>query len=481
MATSKDFCMPPLLFYCAALFLALLAPFFSLTLRSKIRTLGLHIEKFLWGNLSPEELVKFLILAALGTTIMISSWGLKTFKDGVFIDLVGRDSIGTAKQISVGIIIPLVLLYNFLVTRYKLETIFTLISGTYSALFIGVGILYSMVDGATHTIPALDIASHWLGWITYIGSESFSSLIVAHYFGYIASTTTTESAKRGYGLIIVATQIGNYLGPTGVKHSIHLLGFTKLFQAMGLLALCVPLIVKAYTRYVPARLRTSDNALKGAHNPTATPSGLLDGIRLLLKHNYLIGLASLTTIYEVVASMLDLQFKVLASNQYSGVAYVEYYASYVQTIALLGIVFGLIGTSYFLRVLGIRTCLVLYPLMLGGILAYVWSCPTLHIFFAAMVIMKTLGYTLSRPIQEIMFIPTTTAVKTQVKSVVDSICKRGAKAIAGHLLSWFPTNPVDLLTSSTYTSLGFIGLGVAVAASIGKQYESLIKDKTIIG
>ena len=469
--------MSSLLFYC----IALLIPFFFKTVRSKALQALETIEKFLWGNLSKEELNKFMILATLGTTIMITAWGLKTFKDGVFIELVGRDFLVTAKQVSVAIIVPLVLLYNFLVTRYKLETIFTLISVSYSALFIGSGILYAMVNVATRTIPALNIDSHWLGWITYVGAESLSSLVVAHYFAYIASTTTTESAKRGDGLIIVATQIGNYLGPTGVIHSVHFLGFTYLFQVIGLLILCIPLIVGAYTTFIPLKLRTSDDALPHAHKPAQHHGGLLDGIKLLFTHKYLIGLASLTTIYELIASMLDLQFKILASAQYTGVAYVTYYGSYVQTIALLGVIFGLFGTSFFLRALGIKTCLILYPFALGAILSYVWTNPTLQVFFAAMVIIKTLGYTLNRPIQEIMFIPTTTSVKTQVKSVIDSICKRSAKAFAGFILRCFPKDPAQMLESSTYASLGIIGIGLGVAASIGKQYETLIKDKTIIG
>lgn len=469
--------MPPLLFYCVALLL----PLFSSTVREKIRHLLRPLGAILWGNLSAEELTKFLILALLGTVIMATAWGLKTFKDAVFLDLVGREFLTTAKQISVAIIIPLVLLYNYLATHYKLETIFTIISCTYSAFFILAGILYAMIDGVSHTLPALNIASHWLGWITYVGAESFTSLIAAHYFSYIASTTTTESAKRGYGLIIVATQIGNYLGPTGVIHSVEYLGFARLFQGLGGIIFCIPAIVTAYTTYVPAALRKSDDTQEGVHKPRATHRGLLDGLNLLVKHNYLLGLASLTTIYEITASMLDLQFKILASSQYQGVAYVAYYGSYVQAIAILGVIFGLFGTSFFLRTLGIRACLILYPLTLGGVLTYVWANPTLQIFFAAMVIIKTLGYTLNRPIQEIMFIPTTTSVKTQVKSVIDSICKRGGKALAGFILGLFPKDPVLLLSSSTYASLGVIGLGLGVAASIGKQYENLINNKTIIG
>lgn len=447
--------------------------------RTHVRSLFLHIEHILWGNLSRPELRKFLILAAMGVVTMTTTWGLKTLKDSFFIEFVGPNMLWHAKLVSVVALVPLIFLYNFLTTKFTLEKIFSIICTAYALLFLTIGSFCLLADPATKTIKFLEISSYWIGWLAYLGTESFSTLIATHYYTYIASTTTTESAKRGFGLIIVATQIGNYLGPTGVIHSIKTLGFAHLLHVFSCMILFIPLFMKIYTTLIPVSLRVSDDASRST--APVKIHGIFEGIRLLANNPYLLGLAFITIFHEAIGTMLDLQFKILISNEFSGIAYAQYYGSYAQANALLGIFFGFFGTSFLLRKLGIKTCLVLYPLLIGSVVAYIWAAPELSIFFIGMVCIKTLGYTLNRPLQEIMFIPTTRPVKTQVKSIVDGLGKRGGKAVGASVLGALGYLQLELFTSSIYTALLTIAIWLGIAASTGKKYEELINNKQIIG
>ncbi len=437
-----------------------------------------HIEHILWGNLTGPELKKFLILSVLGMVLMMSTWGLKTLKDSLFIQFVGAHELGTAKLVSVATLLPLIFFYNFLASRFSLERIFIVICSVYATLFLGIGWGCLLTPPDTTGTLFFGASSSLIGWLAYLGTESFSSLITNHYYTYIAATTTTESAKRGFGLIIVATQIGNLLGPTSVMKSIDAFGFGKLLQLFALLIFTLPLLVKMYTRFVPHFLRTSDDAK--IHEEKKEPT-IFEGLNLLASNPYLMGLSLITIFQEFIGTMLDLQFKIMMSKEYTGVAYVQYFGSYAQANAILGIIFGFFGTSILLRKLGIRTCLFLYPFMIGSVVAYIWWHPALNLFFLGMVCIKTLGYTLNRPIQEIMFIPTTRSVKTQVKSIVDGLGKRGGKAAAGLILRGLAFIQGDLLTSSIYASLVTIAVWLGIAASTGKKYEQLMDNKEIIG
>jgi len=464
---------------CLALLLLLgLIIFFSPYLQERLRTVALKIEHTLWGNLTKPELKKFLILSALGMVLMISTWGLKTLKDSLFIQFVGVEELGTAKLVSVATLLPLIFLYNFLASHVSLERVFVIICTVYAAIFLGIGWGCLLTPSGTNNFLFFGAPSYLIGWLAYLGTESFSSLITNHYYTYIASTTTTESAKRGFGLIIVATQIGNLLGPTSVMKSIDALGFGKLLQFFAILIFTLPLLVKVYTRFVPLSLRVSDDAQVAAPK-TAQP--IFSGLTLLAQNPYLMGLSLITIFQEFIGTMLDLQFKIMMSKEYAGIAYVQYFGSYAQANAILGIIFGFFGTSILLRKLGIRTCLFLYPFMIGSVVAYIWWHPALNLFFIGMVCIKTLGYTLNRPIQEIMFIPTTRSVKTQVKSIVDGLGKRGGKAAAGLILRALGFVQIELLSASIYTSLLTIAIWLGIAASTGKKYEHLINNKEIIG
>ncbi|MBM3894235.1 hypothetical protein FJ366_01405 [Candidatus Dependentiae bacterium] len=456
--------------------------FFLLSSKTTLKPILFNIEHFLWGNIHPAELSKFLYLSRIAIIIMTCTWGLKTLKDSLFIDFVGRESLTLAKNTSIAILIPLVLLYNYAITKIALEKLFSIICITYASLFIGTTTLHYYIN-AGYILP---IPSSIIGWIYYIGIESFASLLVSHYFTYLASINTTESAKRGYGLIIVATQLGNLAGPTCVILTIQQYGFNALICFFALLALSVPFFIYQFITRIPKNLRQSDENKADTHLEAATEvatskTSFLEGIRLLYKSPYLLGLATITTMQEIISQMLDLQFKIQISYHYHGPDFAAYMGSYAQMNAILGILFGFFGTSFLLRKLEIKNCLILYPALLAAVVTFVWYFPATQFFFAGMIIIKTLGYTLNRPIQEIMFIPTTKMVKTQVKSIVDSLGKRGGKSLGASILRALSSLDSQLLTSTTFASLGLLTMWVGIAIKTGSKYEKLMKNKEIIG
>jgi ATP/ADP translocase len=441
------------------------------------------LEHLLWGNIKDEELLKFIYLSLIVATITTCTWGLKTLKDSLLTDFVGRGSLAHAKIASISLIIPVVFLYNFFANKISLESIFTFICSIYSALFIITGTLYFIATTNPELLTSLSIPQATVGWLAYLGTESFSSLLVSHYFVYLASINTTDSAKRGYGLIIFATQLGNLIGPTIVVNTLSLVGFSNLLFGFSLLILTIPLFIKLFTNNIPRHLRASDTPeekISKTHNPLEEKS-FFQGVSLLYQNPYLMGLATITTLHEVISSMLDLQFKIQVNEYYTGIDYATYMGSFAQMNAVLGILFGFFGTSFLLRKMELRSCLILYPLLLAVIVWIIWIIPSIQIFFAGMIAIKTLGYTLNRPIQEIMFIPTSNAVKTQTKSIIDSIGKRGGKALGASIVQTLSTISENLLTSTTYTSLALLTGWVLIAVKTGTKYKKLIKNKIIVG
>lgn len=439
------------------------------------------IKETLWGHFAPGELQKFLVLATIGVSIIGSSWALRTIKEALFQELVGLEYLSIAKICSVLSLVILIALYNYLVNRVSLEAIFAFFSSLYAIIFSSIGILYFLIDPVTKTIPALgSLSSKWLGWLIVIAIESFSSIAYTHFYAYVANTTTTESAKRGYGMIVFASQVGCYLGPTLSMNIAHNYSFSAVFYTVALGIMAIPLLVKLYQTVIPASLRSSDNAAFEVEHEKEQRS-MFTGLKLLTQHPYLMGLAFISTVYDAVGMIFELQFKILIGNYHTGIAYAKYVGTYAQTNAIVGMFFAIFGTSFFLRSLGVRTCLLLYPSLLALIITGIYFNPVLSTFFIGMIFIKTMGYTLNRPVQEIMFIPTGKAVKTQVKSIVDSIGKRFAKASGAAVIRYASVFAESIVPYTCAASLGIIGVWVFVAAFTGKKYEELMKDKTIIG
>ena len=167
---------------------------------------------FLYGDLSVHEVKKFGLLALMFFNIIGSYWLLRPLKDGIFYTIVGLEYLPYAKMMSFIVIVPLILVYSKLVDLYSKHWLVYIIATAYASLFAIVALLLlSPTVGLANTE-----SDPWrlLGWVTYFGIESYGSIVVALFWSFVASCTSSGSAKKGYALIVTGGQIGSILGPS---------------------------------------------------------------------------------------------------------------------------------------------------------------------------------------------------------------------------------------------------------------------------
>ncbi|MCK4517428.1 hypothetical protein KAT92_01520, partial [Candidatus Babeliales bacterium] len=146
----------------------------------------------------------------------------------------------------------------------------------------------------------------------------------------------------------------------------------------------------------------------------------------------------------------------------------------MQTISCL---FALFGTSYFQRKIGVRGCLIAYPLLLGsGVVLYLFN-PTLGFITGVMVIAKGINYALNQPAKEMLYIPTTRAVKYKAKAWVDMFGLRAAK-MGGSVVN----KSIGVAVRATGgISIVLVVLWVLAARSVGTRYKDVIAKGERIG
>ena len=447
----------------------------------------------LYGEFTPAELVKFGLLAVAFFLIIGSYWTLRSIKDAFFDTLVGYKQVPYAKILTVVAMVPLLAVYNKLVDSISREKLFWVVCGFYSALFVIFGFVYinldaswlsfgdkflSWVPGRAVTSDGIQLygISRLLGWMSFIVVETMGGIIVALYWSYTHSTTSTELGKKGYPLLYIAAQAGNLTGPTIATYS-EVLGFLGLFLIAAAILMVVPVIIHLYRTLVPDELRQTDG---GATTVKKKSTGALEGVRLMGKHPYLIGLAFVATVYEIVGTLIDFQFKMTASSVYSKEALAAYLGGYGQWSAFIGLMFAILGTSFIVRRFGVRWSLLLYPSLLGMIVLMVRFYANLNVLFWAMVCVKMLSYALNNPVKELMYVPTSKDVKFKVKAVIDGFGGKLAKAAGSAVNAACAANPAMLVAYGSLASLGIVGIWLAIAVFVGKTYDDLIESKKIL-
>lgn len=361
-------------------------------------------------------------------------WTLRPLKDAVFIQLVSNLQLPFAKTVSVLALLPLVMFYTKLLEKTSREKMLIILPTFYGISILGFSLLMMGTQGTSEEIAERSglalIGTRALGYTWYLFVESFGSLVIALFWAFAADTTEPTHAKRGFPLVVAIGQMGGIFLPYsigGMPHRLHCSTDALSIMCLGLLTLFIIPLVRYFLRATPPSLLASfqgknEKALENKQEP-----GFLEGLKLLLKHRYLLGIFAANFIYEVVVTIFDFNFKIAASSQYSGVALSNYLSIYGSSVNIVSLLCLLLGISNVTRFLGVGTALAAMPVIVGCALFGFLSMNSLAFLFALMVGSKAINYALNGPALKQLYIPTTPDAKFKAQAWIETFGSRASK------------------------------------------------------
>lgn len=464
------------------------------------------VVQFFWPSINKEEARKFGILALALLCLIGGYWMLRILKDTIFFKVAFPEELGwlpkqgklfqpIAKMISPAVIILSILVYTRLVDLYKKHQLFYIIGSFYALVF---GTISALLFAKT-AFGAAFLGKNVLaavGWASYFSIESFGSIMIPLFWSFTVSITKNESAKTGFPIIVAGAQIGSIAGSAlnivsgsfGGVSGLLLIGCLLIVINMGL--------INYFMKTTPAELLQGNDAAAQSEK-TKKKEGFIEsmvsGIRLLFTRPYLFGVLICSTVYEIILTIVDYQMKVLADASplfASERAFNEFLGWFGVAVNGLAFLLALLGTSYFMRQFGLRFCLLLYPVCLGGALTILYAyymtanpdaTQLLWATFAVMIIGKGLSYAVNNPSKEMMYIPTSKDAKFKAKGWVDMFGGRSAKFMGSHVTNMFKTNMDQLMSMGTAIGLAIIAIVWFPAAFyVGNTNKDLVDNNKII-
>ncbi len=453
----------------------------------------------LW-SVKPEFRLKvlFLSLTFLLMSACLSIW--RPLKVSIFSKIVGSEFVPDAKLFGLLFIIPLIILYSKLVDwlrRHQLIYCFTFFHG------IGGLIFYYLLAHPVYGIANTDTNPHRLvGWAFYFFMESFNAFLSTTFWSFADSINNPKDATNHYGIFVSGSKIGSILSAgilyfslttiKNVKDSVLLpnsllIGSFLLFGAAISIYFLMKKVPGYYMHGYEMVYRIEKKKEKGAaKEKTSIWRGVknaFDGLFIILKNPYALGIFSLVLFYEIIIVIFD--YRVLraadAVNPTAG-SLTAYYALYYLLMNLVGLVISIFGTTPILRLLGIRFSLFIFPVLCVIILLITFAFPYTSVFFAALVVLRALNYALNHPTREILYIPTLKAIKFKAKAWTDAFGSRIAKGCGSVFnLSLKQVAPSMALFASMFLSLGLTSIWLVVVFFLGKTLQNAIDNKTVIG
>ncbi len=442
-----------------------------------------RVKSFFGGMLQKDERKKFSLLGVIfGITIGVY-WLLRPIKDGLFLTMVGTEYVPLVKMLSVVVIIPAVMIYSKLVDSFSRHVVLYILSVFYAVTAIIFAILIlNPVTGIANTITD---PSRFLGWAFYVYVETFGVIMAALFWAFVSDTTTPDSAKRGYPVIVMGAQMGAVLLPLVSRFIILGIGTGGTGYALlfGVVVLCfLPLAVFYYVNHVPRGqmegFKTNEHSpIEGDHKK----AGFFEGLRLLIAKPYLLGIFVIVSFYEVINAILDYQFKGLAKASYTGdalIVFLNNFAIFANFIALVCIVVGIdrIGRS-----LGVGKTLVLLPILVGFCVVGMSFYPFLAVAFVIQAVQKSFNYSLNQPVKEQLYIPTTKDTKYKAKAWIDMFGSRLSKGGASIINSTRGILGAEgFIAFSLLISFGLIGVWMMAALFVGKVHAQALREDRVV-
>ncbi len=449
------------------------------------------VSRFLriwFGNFTADELRKYIFLGVIFSFIIGTYWTLRPMKDAFFGSLIvgygktdGRAIyLALAKIVSLVLLFPVVTLYGRLVERFKKAHAFYVLTGFYAISMLLWSLFFMHPTwGLTNTV-----ADTWRlsGWLWYVFVESFGSLVIALFWAVTIDISTSKSARRGFALIVMIGQFGGIVFPLLTKRVPRLLGSTSA----PVIALCsVMVLITLFLFWL--FIKTTPPELMKGYRGTLTEEhekrpGLLEGLRLLITHKYLLGIFSLIAFFELIVTVIEFNFKSMVFVEFldatAAAEYLSDYGAAVNAVAFLCLLFGINNIQ---RRLGLGAALAFVPIAVGVAIVSFKLFPELNMLFYLMVGAKAVSYAVNGPAIKQLYIPTSKDVKYKSQAWIETFGSRGAKASASIAnLSKGTLGFATYLTITVCFSLGLAAVWFFVALSLARRCNEAVAKKELV-
>lgn len=441
-----------------------------------------RLIKPIFGSLEREEMKKFLRMGVTFALVIGSYWTMRVLKKVLFIKLIGPGPIRWAKIVSIIVLFPSLMLYTKLIEKYPARKVFSILAAGYALVLALFGMLFFFFQLPTDIIAQqigwAKFGTNVLGFSWYVFVESFGSLMVALFWAIAASITSPDSAKKGFSLIYALGQVGGILMPMGISRLPGLFDIETDWIQVASLALFVFAIIFTMRWFFSATPKellthgyqaTDEKKVEAEQEP-----GFFEGLRIMLSSKYLLGTFFVIGFFEVIVTVFDWNFDVIAAQTLHGQALSQYLAAYASYVTAATLVCLLLGISNITRYLGVPVALALVPLAIGGAITGFLTYGTLAFFFWLMVGSKALGYALQGPALKQLYIPLSHDARFKSQAWIETFGSRLSKA-SGEGLNLLLT-PI----AAGLFGYGIVAVWLFIALFLGKTYNTAIKEKKLV-
>ena len=478
----------------------ILPPQFLVKKDSMIVTFFQNVFSPLFGSFEREEFKKFLKMGAVFSAIIGSYWTLGTIKEALISTLIGPAMLPYAKATGLLCLVPMLMLYSRLLDYFSRERLFYMLSIGYTGviIFFSFLIMSNSIGEADAAVIAARTGwaawgTHCLGYMYYAVVETYGSLMVALFWSIAVDTTQPESAKKGFSLVMALGQLGGIIGPIVLITKIPpFFGCTTnglSVMMCSILLLSASWFLKYFLASTPQKLLQSFHGNNEKELIQKQEPSFFEGLKLLLKHRYLLCIFTMMFFFEMLTQIFDFHFKCMVAQHFSGLELVQYIATYSSCVSGMTLICLVLGVNRVTRFFGLGVSLAIMPIILACAIFGFITIHHLSFLFWLMVGSKAFHYSLNVPAVKQLYIPTTHDVRFKAQAWIETFGSRSARQGGGfyNMLLKPMQNTMGMhagqmchIMMTAYFGFAFVFIWFFIALYLGKTCKKAVDTRTVV-
>lgn len=298
----------------------------------------------------------------------------------------------------------------------------------------------------------------------------FNVTTIAQFWSFAADVYTDERGKRLFPIIGIGSSVGAVAGAWIADFLFRLGPFGLMPVAAGFLLVCLALTYVVNRR----EITTPQHEIKH-EEPLRGDSGFM----LVARDRYLLLFAAMIFILNFVTKTGDYVFdrKIIAAAHDAAIAtgikptifIGQFKARYFEWVNGGGVVMQMFLVSRIIKHVGLRSALVIMPIVSLAGYSTTFILPVLGVLFWARTSESSLDYSLSNTTRQALWLVTARDVKYKAKQVIDTFVVRAGDAMSAGLV-WVGVHaalaPRTLIGVNVALSCAWLG----VAILLGRAY-----------
>jgi ATP:ADP antiporter, AAA family len=368
-------------------------------------------------DVRPGEGLGALILTINLFTLLEAYYLLKTVRESLILAEGGAEVKAYSSAAQAVLLLGIVPLYGWIATHLNRNRLLR-----WTTLFFASNLLIFYFVGQ---------AGARIGIMYYIWVGIFNVFTVAQLWAFATDLFSQEQGKRLFPLLGVGASAGAVAGAWAAGNLIKSLGPYKI-MLIAVVALCLCAALTRLAGYIITK-RGGELEKKKDQTPLSSEGGF----QLLLRDRYLMLIAILTVLLNIVSLSGDFIFGKLLVDQTDRVvgtaaslmkarkAYIgSYYATYYEWTNAVSFIIQAFLVSRIFKRIGVRGSMFVLPVISLATFVTILVNPVLHVVRVLKIAENSTNYSLQNTVRAALLLPTSREAKYKAKAAIETFCVR---------------------------------------------------------